>query len=150
MKNFINSLPYMFSQYDRWFYLQTLIFLAVVIYLFVLVLCKKNINIIAFSLFLFVIFKYTFSVIPARARDRIQIVMFEKRDIIPVANHGYHLDLFASYPCFLQNTKILHHSILDNSIGLSEADMLYLGKYRGIKVVHTDEVQLKFYKKETI
>ena len=150
MKNFIHCLPYMFSQYDRWFYLQTLIFLAVVICLFVLVLLKKNINIIAFSLFLFVIFKYTFSVIPVRARDRIQIVMFEKRDIIPVAHHGYHLDLFATFPCFVQNTKNIHRSILDNPKGLSEADILYLGKYRGIKVVHTDEVQLKFYKKETI
>jgi len=150
MKNFINSLPYMFSQYDRWFYLQTLIFLAVVIYLFVRVFRKKNINIIAFSVFLFVIFHYTFSVIPARARDRIQIVRFEKRDIIPVANHGYHLDLFASYPCFLQNTKILHYSILDNSIGLSPDSLKYVGKYHGIKVVHTDEVQLKFHKKETI
>ena len=150
MKNFINSLPYMFLQYDRWFYLQTLIFLAVVIYLFVLVLRKKNINIIAFSLFLFVIFKYTFSVIPARARDRVQIVRFEKRDIIPVVNHGYHLDLFTTFPCFVQNTEYGHNQLHNEMIIYFDLDNQYLGKYRGITTVHTDEVQLKFYKKETI
>jgi len=147
MKNFIHCLPYMFSQYDRWFYLQTLIFLAFVIYLFVLVLRKKNINIIAFSLFLFVIFHYTFSVIPARARDRVQIVRFKKRDIIPVANHGYHLDLFTTFPCFVQQTEYAHNQLHNKKI---EIDNQYLGKYRGITTVRTDEVQLKFYKKESI
>lgn len=74
----------------------------------------------------------------------------EKKDIIPVANHSYHLDLFATFHSFVQNTKNLHHSILDNSIGLSADSLEYLGKYRGITIIHTDEVQLKFYKKETI
>ena len=147
MKNFIHCLPYMFSQYDRSFYLQTLIFLAFVIYIFVLVLCKKNINNIAFSLLLFVIFHYTFSVIPARARYRVQIVRFEKRDIIPVANHGYHLDLFRTFPCFVQNTEYGHSQLHNKKI---EMDNQYLGKYRGITTVRTDEVQLKFYKKESI
>jgi hypothetical protein len=141
MKNFINCLPYMFSQYDIWFYSQTLIFLAIVIYLFVLVLRKKNIDIITFSIFLFVIFHYTFTVIPNRTQYRTEIIKFTKRDIIPHTEYNY--GLFTPFYLFVQGTENGHNEKI-------EMDSQYLGEYRGTTVFRSDEVQLKFYRKETI
>lgn len=142
MKNFFNCLPYIFSQYDILFYLQTFIFLFVLIYLFVLVVRKKNINIIAFSLFLLVILQYTFTVIPNRTQYRTQIVKFTKRDIIPHTEYNY--GLFTPFAWFVQSTSNGHNALHNQDI---EIDTQYLGEYRGITVFKSDEVQLKFYKK---
>lgn len=135
----------MFSQYDRWFYLQTLIFLAVVIYLFVLVLLKKKINIIAFSLFLFVVFHYTFTAIPDRTQYRTEIIKFTKRDIIPHTEYNY--GLFTPFALFVQGAENGHNALHNKKIEMYNQ---YLGKYRGTTVFRSDEVQLKFHKKETI
>lgn len=145
MKNLFTTLLYNFSQYDRWFYIQTLLFLGAIITLLIVVLSTKKqyVIILTFLCSFYVIFHYTFAVIPSRARDRIQIIRFEKIDLIPVANHGYHIDLFANFPAFVNNTENIHKAIVSQTV---KFDSEYFGRYHRLITVKTDEVQLKFYK----